>query len=221
MDAIANVRELGGPPGPQRWFFDTWSWFYDLPLIQAATYWPVHDAVLGALAEARSKSVLDIGCGTGQLTARIRETLPAARVVGCDFSHGMLRHARPRSADIGWIQGDAARLPLQDGTFDAVVSTEAFHWFPDQDAALGELFRVLSPGGRLLLALVNSRSRGVARAVYAGSRLIGEPFYWPTRDEMRARVEAAGFELLRQRRIFRIPGGVLMPPVLTEAVRPG
>jgi SAM-dependent methyltransferase len=103
--------------------------------------------------------------------------------------------------------------------FDAVVSTEAFHWFPDQDAALAEFFRVLVPGGRVLLALVNTPAEVVSQVAYAGSRLAGEPFYWPTTGQVRRRFEAAGFQVIGQRRVFRLPG-FLLPPVLTQAVRP-
>jgi len=206
----------GAHIAPHRWFFDGWSYVYDLPLVQAATYWPVHDAILQALAPCRR--VLDIGCGTGQLAARVRRQLTATRVVGCDFSAGMLRRARARDPAVGWVQGDAGALPFAGGTFDVVISTEAFHWFPDQDAALAEFFRVLKPKGHLLLALVNTPSTVVSDVMHAGSRLLGEPFYWPTMRQIRIRVEAAGFEVLGQRRIFRLPG-FLLPPVLTQAVR--
>jgi ubiquinone/menaquinone biosynthesis C-methylase UbiE len=205
--------------GPSRWFFDAWSFIYDLPFVQRATYRPVHNAVLPALHAAHTRRVLDIGCGTGQLAARIRRTLPTVDVVGCDFSAGMLQRAAARSQTIDWVRGDAGRLPFRDGAFDAVVSTEAFHWFPDQDAALAELFRVLAPGGRLLLALVNPPTALVSEVMHAGSRLVGEPFYWPTTGQMRQRVEKAGFQVESQRRIFRLPG-FLLPPVLTCAVRP-
>jgi ubiquinone/menaquinone biosynthesis C-methylase UbiE len=205
--------------GPNRWFFDAWSRIYDLPLVQRATYRPVHDAVLRALREFHTRRVLDIGCGTGQLAVRIHAELPAVSIVGCDFSAGMLLRAAARSDAIAWVRGDAARLPCRDGAFDAIVSTEAFHWFPDQDGALREFYRVLKPGGRLLLALVNTPTSLVSEIMHAGSRLVGEPFYWPTTAQMRRRVEGAGFEVESQQRIFRVPG-FLLPPVLTRALRP-
>jgi ubiquinone/menaquinone biosynthesis C-methylase UbiE len=208
--------------GAQRWFFDAWARVYDFPVVQWATYRPVHEAVLHALRGSAVRRVLDLGCGTGQLTVRIAQTLPGMRVVGCDYSAGMLRKAAERShrsKSIAWVQGDAGRLPFRDGAFDAVVSTEAFHWFPDQVAALRELFRVLVPGGRLMLALVNTPAQLVSEVMYAGSRLVGEPFYWPTVEQMRRRVESAGFHVEGQRRIFRLPG-FLLPPILTRAVRP-
>ena len=205
--------------GPKQWFFDNWSLIYDLPLVQRATYRPIHDAVLKALAEPRVRRVLDIGCGTGQLATRIKQMLPTTEVIGCDFSAGMLSRAAARRTAVRWTRGDAGRLPFHDGSFDAITSTEAFHWFPDQHAALTEFYRVLKPGGRLLLALVNTPASVISDAFYAGSRLVGQPFYWPTRHDIRARVEAAGFEVLSQRRVFRLPG-FLLPPVLTRALRP-
>jgi ubiquinone/menaquinone biosynthesis C-methylase UbiE len=118
------------------------------------------------------------------------------------------------------VRGDAQRLPFGARTFDAVVCTEAFHWFPDQAAALVDLARVLAPGGYVLLALVNTPTRIVGDVFRAGSRLLGQPLDWPTRARLRALCESAGLRVEAQRAIFRIPAGFLLPPVLTIAVRP-
>src|SRR5262245_38118981 len=143
------------PAHAERWFFDVWSVFYDQPLVQRLTYRPVHVAVLRALRRREPGALLDLGCGTGLLTRRLYRAFPNASVVGCDFSHGMLRRAAEHRHQGVWVQGDATRLPFGDARFDTIVSTEAFHWFPDQTTALEECFRVLVPGGRLLVALVN------------------------------------------------------------------
>jgi ubiquinone/menaquinone biosynthesis C-methylase UbiE len=58
--------------------------------VQRLTYRPEHDAVLRGLRRAAHRRVLDVGCGTGLLAAQIRNELPGAEVVGCDFSCGML-----------------------------------------------------------------------------------------------------------------------------------
>jgi len=208
------------PPGPKPWFFDTWALFYDLPLVQRLTYRPVQDAVLGALRRTRPRRVLDVGCGTGLFASRLGRELAGATVVGCDFSHGMLRQAAAHARDAPWVQGNALHLPFRDASFDAVVCTEAFHWFPDQRLALAEFFRVLVPGGRALVALVNPPLAAVSAAMRAASRLVGEPFYWPTRAEMRRQVESVGFHVEAQRWVFRVPAGFLLPPVLTLARRP-
>ena len=203
--------------GPQRWFFDAWSYVYDLPLVQRAVYRPPHDAVLDALRAVPRARVLDVGCGTGQLAARVRAALPGTSVVGCDFSHGMLRHARARDACVPWVQGDAGDLPFRAGTFDAIVSTEAFHWFPDPAGALAEFRRVLRPRGRLLLALVNPRFAITGHVVGLVAGWLGEPFRWPTRSELCAALRTAGFRVEAQERVFRFPGLVLLPGVLTTA----
>ena len=206
--------------GPSRSLFDAWSTFYDLPLVQRLTYLPVQDAVVSALRPSAPRRVLDVGCGTGLLATRLRNELPAATIAGCDFSHGMLQRARARDAAVGWIRGDAQRLPLRDASVDAIVSTEAFHWFPDKDRALAEFLRVLVPGGRLLVAIVNTPNAAVRTIFQLASRVAGQPFDWPTRADMRALCERAGFRVESQRRVFRIPAGLSLPPVLTIAVRP-
>jgi ubiquinone/menaquinone biosynthesis C-methylase UbiE len=208
-------------PGPDRAFFDLWSLFYDLPWVQRLTYRPVQDAVMRELRESRRRRVLDVGCGTGLLAARIRKELRGSRVVGCDFSRGMLQRARGRSRRVSWVRGDALRLPFSGASFDAVVSTEAFHWFPDQRTALAEFFRVLTPRGRLCVALVNPPLEWMSEATHLGSQLLGEPLFWPTRRGMRERVEEAGFHVEAQRRVFRVPAGLVLPTFLTVAARPG
>ncbi len=212
---------MSEPSGPNPWFFDLWSRVYDLRLVQRLTYRPVHDAVMEELRASGARRVLDVGCGTGLLPVRVARALPAARVVGCDLSLGMLRHAQGRRASRRprFVQGDALRLPFASGAFDALVSTEAFHWFPDQAAAVAEFDRVLAPGGRLLVGLVNPPFEAVGRAAEAASRLAGAPFRWPTRARMRALFEGAGFRVESQRWIPRLPAALLLPPVLTVGVR--
>jgi len=201
-------------------FFDVWSSFYDLAPVQRLTYRPVQDAVVEELRAVPAPRVLDLGCGTGLLTARLQHDRVAERVVGLDFSAGMLSKARARAPGIDWVQASACALPLRDATFDAITSTEAFHWFPDQSRALAECARVLVPGGRLLVALVNVPAEIVSDVVHAASSAVGQPFYWPTRARMREMLEGAGLRVLKQRRLFRIPAALMLPPVLTIATKP-
>src|SRR5262249_15548255 len=156
-----------------------WSTFYELPIVQRLTYRPVQDAVVSALRAAAPRRVLDVGCGTGLLTARLGRELPGAAIVGCDFSRGMLHHAHAPRARVAWVLGDAQRLPIRDATMDALVSTEAFHWFPDQGRALAEFFRVLVPGGRLLVAVINTPNEAMRTFFRIGSRVVAQPLDWP------------------------------------------
>ena len=206
--------------GPSRGFFDVWSRVYEQPLVQWLTYRPVHDAVVRALRPLHPRRALDVGCGTGLLTTRLARELAGTSVVGCDFSSGMLDQARAHPERVAWVRGDALRLPFRDASVDAIVSTEAFHWFPDQRRALAEFFRILVPGGHLLVAIVNTPNRNVRTMFRVASSAVGQPLDWPTQAEMRALVESAGFRVDSQRRLYRLPAGLLLPPVLTTAVRP-
>jgi SAM-dependent methyltransferase len=207
--------------GPDRWFFDLWSRFYDAPLVQRLTYRPEQDAVLGGLRGVAHGRVLDVGCGTGLLAARIGRELPEASVVGCDFSRGMLAQAGRNARQAALVQGNASALPFRRASFEAVVATEAFHWFPDQGAALREFYRVLSPGGRIFVSLINPPLESISRAGHRLSQLVGEPARWPTRARMRATAEEAGFRVESQRLVLRLPAPFLLPSVLTVATRPG
>ena len=207
-------------PGPDRWFFDIWSRFYDAPLVQRLTYRPEQDAVLRGLQRAKPGRVLDVGCGTGLLAGRICREFARADVVGCDFSGGMLEKALENAPRASLARGSAIALPFRDSSFEAVVSTEAFHWFPDQPAALREFYRVLAPGGRLLVSLIHPHLESMSQAGDRMMRLIGEPAHWPTRQAMHRQVEEAGFRVESQRFVMRLPAALVLPSFLTEAERP-
>ncbi|MEM9174164.1 MAG: class I SAM-dependent methyltransferase [Myxococcota bacterium] len=199
--------------------FDLWSRVYDQPLVQRAFYRPEQDAVLRSILAQRPRAILDIGCGTGQLTERFARELPDSRVVGCDFSDGMLRRAKARTGP-RWVRAEASRLPFPDAAFDAVVTTEAFHWFPDQRAAAREIGRVLKPGGRLVASGIYALCPALARSSALGARLSGQSLRWPTRSSMRTLLEAAGLDVIHQRPIPRLPPSLLFPTILTKAARP-
>ena len=97
--------------------------------------------------------VLEIACGTGLLTRRVRERLdPALRLVATDISKAMLDYARAKvpGASVEWREADAARLPLADGEFGAVLCSFGVMFVPDRQAVFREARRVLKPGGILL-----------------------------------------------------------------------
>lgn len=224
----STVRNEVGPSGNPasrarpHWLrpaFDRWSTFYDNPAVQAAVYRPVHSQVLRELRSDAARRILDVGCGTGILASRIQlEFGSEVEVIGCDWSAGMLEQAVARNPRVGWLQADAANLPFRDAAFDAVVTTEAFHWFPDQGGALREFKRVLRPGGNVHIALINPSTRIGARLLETGSRAMGGVADWPTRADMRRRVETAGFRVQHQRRTVRA-FRMVVPTVLTSAAK--
>lgn len=205
--------------GASRRFFDVWSRVYDVPVVQRLTYRPVQDAVIARVRDRKPQRILDVGCGTGLLTARLAREL-AVPVTGVDYSAGMLEAASRRPGGASWLQADAAALPLRDEVADAIVCTESFHWYPDQERALREFARVLVPGGRAYVALVGPPADVVARGAAAWGKVVGQPFRWRTPEQMRRMANEAGLTVVEQPRILRIPMTLLLPAVLNVFERP-
>jgi SAM-dependent methyltransferase len=129
--------------------------------------WP---PVLAELAGIKpGDRVLDVACGTGVLARDAAARVgPTGRVTGLDLNEGMLSVARRLQPEIDWRQGDAGKLPFQDGSFDAVLSQFALMFFPDRVAALREMWRVLTTGGRLAVAVCAPIAHAEGYSVLAG-----------------------------------------------------
>ncbi len=100
---------------------------------------------------AGTTRLVDVGCGTGRFAVLAADRL-GARVWGVDRSAEMLREAkrRPGGRGVGWRRADAEQLPFRDRWFDGAHSHLVLHLVDDLPAAVAELARVLSPGGRLV-----------------------------------------------------------------------
>lgn len=109
-------------------------------------------ATLERLAPGPGDRVLDVGCGTGAFLEALSRRFPEVELTGVDLSPEMLAVAERRlggSAELK--QGRVENLPFADAEFDVVVSTSVLHYVRHPDAALGEMKRVLEPGGRAVV----------------------------------------------------------------------
>ncbi len=127
----------------------------------------IAEAFLRWLHVSPGRRWLDVGCGTGALTATVLAVAEPAQVVGVDPAEGFLASARlwtvdPRST---FCVGDAQALPLPERQFDAVVSGLALNFVPDSSRAAVELARVVMPGG-VVAAYVWDYAEGMAMLRY-------------------------------------------------------
>jgi SAM-dependent methyltransferase len=122
-------------------------------------------------------SLLEAGGGTGRAVEGLRPLV--GRLVICDLSAPMLRQARAKS-DSRLVQSPAERLPFADASFERVLVVDALHHFQDQRAAVGELWRVLKPGGRLVVEKMDvTRLPGRLIALAERLALMGSRFHPP------------------------------------------
>ena len=122
---------------------------------QAEAIWPQESGLFAGYGLAGGLDVLDVGCGTGEITARLAELYPQAALVGVDLIERHLELAEARCSGLGgratFRTADAFALPFADGTFDLVVCRHMLQAVPRPQAAMAEMVRVLRPGGRLHL----------------------------------------------------------------------
>lgn len=183
--------------------FDRWSRRYDRDLLQRAFFEPSHRMVMEELCP-KDRCILDVGCGTGRLAGRLLERFPDSQVWGLELSDGMIRAARRSEAAgsgrLHLVQGDSERLPFASDTFDAITCTHCFHHFPRQDRVVAEMFRVVRPGGRVLI-IDGDRDRLWGRLLYDIFVVMVEgPVRHLTGQAFRSLYEAAGFAEVSQRR---------------------
>ena len=110
------------------------------------------EMALSGIPQDFSGSLLEVPVGTGVLTMPIYQMLPEADITCLDYSPDMMAKAQRRAEIAGlknvrFRQGDVGALPFADASFDAVLSLNGFHAFPDKEAAFKETWRVLKPGG--------------------------------------------------------------------------
>jgi len=103
--------------------------------------------------EVTPTAILDVGCGTGYLTVRLKEHFTQSKVIGLDFSPGMIKVARSKQEGISWVLADSDKLPFSDGSFDMLTSNLAYQWAGDLTRAFTEVKRVLGPHGILACTL--------------------------------------------------------------------
>lgn len=168
-------------------------------------------ALVDAVAPRAGEVILDIAAGTGTSSLPMLEL--GAHVIPCDFSPGMLAVGHERRPGLPFTAGDALHLPFADASFDAATISFGLRNVNDADVALRELFRVVRPGGRLvvcefshphwaplrkayseyLMGAIPGVARRVASNPDAYVYLAESIAAWPNQAELAKRIGAAGW----------------------------
>jgi trans-aconitate 2-methyltransferase len=194
------VTEPVSHGGPREWDAEVYDRVAD-PQFQWA------EEVIGRLRLRGDETVLDAGCGSGRVTAKLLESIPQGRLVGIDGSASMVAMAREALGDRAEIrEGDLAELELLE-EFDLVYSNAVFHWIPDHDNLFRRLYAALRGGGRLVAQCGGHGN--VASLVAVIAEVAAQPRFaehlsemssglnFATPEDTEARLHAAGFEDVR------------------------
>lgn len=159
--------------------------------------WNLGADLLPLLAPQPDERILDLGCGTGQLTAKIAES--GAKVVGLDRSPEMVGQARKNYPNLEFRLADAASFSYP-GEFDAAFSNAALHWIREPENVLRSLASSLRPGGRFVAEFGGKRN--VAQLLAAAETVLNRrgynyenSWYFPSIGEYAALLEQNGFEV--------------------------
>lgn len=185
------------------------------------------DAMMDWLAPRQNQHLLDVAGGTGDIAFRFLRRAPGARATVCDMTAAMLEAGRQRAeaADLAdrldWVEGDAMALPFEDASFDVYTISFGIRNVTRPEEALAEAFRVLRPGGRLMvLEFSQLPNAGLQWAydrysynviptmgqVVTGDRdsyqyLVESIRKFPGQEQFAAMIRAAGFDQVKYRNL--------------------
>jgi ubiquinone/menaquinone biosynthesis C-methylase UbiE len=177
---------------------------------------PAHSLMLEMAALRPGERVLDVACGTGLVSFQIAAMVGSTgAVVGTDISGGMVETARRIAAERGILntrfeRADAEQLPLADRSFDAALCGLGLMYVPDPVRALGEMRRVLEPGGRVAAAVWGARRNCGWAEIFpiTDARVASEvcPMFFRlgTKDTLAQSFEAAGFTDVHFERLLTV-----------------
>lgn len=205
--------------------FDRWSRSYDRSWLNELVFFPSIRACQAEILRwqrargPRGYRVLDVGCGTGTLLTLLSRDPHAERLVGLDYSPAMIRRLAAKAADGGpaarvhGVVADSERLPFPDRSFDVITCCNSFHHYPHQAAVIAGFFRVLRPGGMLIL-IDGFRDNVIGWIVFdVGVGLAERNVHHAPWSSVRQMVQDAGFAEIRQRKM-----NVLAPLLVTVAL---
>lgn len=180
--------------------------FYDKSFDFVSRY---GEGILSYLKPKPSEIILDLGCGTGDLTKEI--SLSGARVIGVDNSADMIAKAKIKYPELEFYQMDARDLKL-DILFDAIFSNAVLHWIPEKEIVIKKMYSLLNDNGRIVLEFGgkgnNEQMLKILREVfikrgYADNAKINF-WYYPSIGEYATELEKSNFRVVHAEHFDRL-----------------
>lgn len=195
------------------------NWNSSLYQDKHAFVWKYGENLLEILNPQPKETILDLGCGTGQLTAKIAEV--GAEVIGIDSAPEMIQKAQQNYPQLKFKVADARNFDLSQpfdfnsliedksnpstiSPIDAIFSNAALHWIPEADEVISSINKSLKTGGRFIAEFGGKGNiESIVKALYEALENIGidnpsklNPWYFPSIGEYASKLEKQGFEVV-------------------------
>jgi trans-aconitate methyltransferase len=173
-------------------------WNAELYESKHAFVWQYGRSLIELLSPQSGERILDLGCGTGQLTQQI--AIAHAQVTGIDRSPTMIETAQQNYPALEFLVADAQSFEV-DRPFDAVFSNAVLHWILDPDSVIYSVYQALKPGGRFVAEFGGKGNvQSIVQALYHALETIQSTppeahWYFPSIAEYTTRLERQGFEV--------------------------
>lgn len=182
--------------------FAEWADTYDKSLLNYLLFEPAHALLLKEIRGLPAGRSLDIGCGTAELAMRLARRGWAT--FGLDLCEPMLLRAKAKingHQAVHLAAGDSEHLPFPDAAFDIVICANSFHHYPNQQAVVCEMRRVLRPGGKVFI-VDGWPDHGWGWILYEVivTRIEGGDVWHRNSRDMQSLLAAAGFTTISQKR---------------------
>lgn len=184
------------------------NWNSSLYQEKHAFVWKYGENLLEILNPQPNERILDLGCGTGQLTEKIAES--GAELTGIDSADKMIEKAKQNYPQLHFQVADAKNFQLSQPV-DAVFSNATLHWIPEADEVISSINKSLKTGGRFIAEFGGKGNiESIVKALYAALEKIGfdnpskfNPWYFPSISEYAAKLEKQGFEVTYSNLFYR------------------
>lgn len=174
-------------------------WDSNLYQDKHAFVWQYGEDLLKLLNPKPGESILDLGCGTGQLTEKI--ALAGAEVIGIDSAPAMIEKARQNYPHLRFQLADARNFQVKQ-PLDAVFSNATLHWVKEADAAIASIHQALKSGGRFVAEFGGKGNiQAIIKALYSALAAFNiptkalNPWYFPSIGEYATLLENQGFDV--------------------------
>lgn len=157
--------------------------------------WQYGENLIALLSPQQGESILDLGCGTGQLTQQIAAT--GAEVIGIDYATSMIEQAQKNYPNLKFTVADARNIEFSQA-FDAVFSNAVLHWIQQPEQVVKCIWQALKPGGRFVAEFGGKGNiqlivEALSQAIEPSFQSIRNPWYFPSIGEYATLLEEQGF----------------------------